>query len=581
MDEEEETTVEETNPLLHHKTNGCAKYLRSCCIPFRGAILVLIWSALLHSSGSYLLTAIMILRIQDKYNTASISEDVINYAIVLGAMMVTLVFYPVVGLLAETKFTRFKFMVGGNVVVILGLLVLMSDYFVDRCLKDSDASECLSHPADNVTVPLVLGLIITHIGLGIFEANAIQFGADQLQFAKSDELSKFVHWYFWTLFVVRYTLTSIIVHLDKKWYTFPLFVMTIFSLFCTITALVVVIFCSCLCQLFIEPTSRTNPLTLINKVMNYASQHTQPVKPSAFTYGDEASPSRLDLGKERFGGPFTTEQVEDVKSFLQIIVLLFTLFGLNLSNDMFLALGKVLSDYSDLDNHTTILSLPVVTSSQTLFYAVIILGIPLYMCLIRPCLCNVLPCSMLKKIGVGLIMTFIALALASGSSFIMYTDYSDNNVTCFSNFSIDVNEPDYHMAITVGLISFAQLFSGAGYGLVFLTTLEFILAQAPRSMQSLLIGLWYSYQSLGIAVHLASILTLKTFQCQYWPYLVKTGFAGISCILFMLACYRFRYRERQEFSNIHYRAIIEEYTSRHLQTEEMVESSQQYIIKSI
>ena len=29
----------------------CSRYCRSCCIPFKGAILVLVWSALLHSSG--------------------------------------------------------------------------------------------------------------------------------------------------------------------------------------------------------------------------------------------------------------------------------------------------------------------------------------------------------------------------------------------------------------------------------------------------------------------------------------------------------------------------------------------------
>ena len=34
-------------------------------------------------------------------------------------------------------------------------------------------------------------------------------------------------------------------------------------------------------------------------------------------------PSRLDFAKERFGGPFTTEQVENVKTFLRILLILF------------------------------------------------------------------------------------------------------------------------------------------------------------------------------------------------------------------------------------------------------------------
>ena len=46
---------------------------------------------------------------------------------------------------------------------------------------------------------------------------------------------------------------------------------------------------------------------------------------SAFTYSDDEKPSRFDYAKERYGGPFTTEQVEDVKTFVRILTLLATL----------------------------------------------------------------------------------------------------------------------------------------------------------------------------------------------------------------------------------------------------------------
>jgi len=46
-------------------------------------------------------------------------------------------------------------------------------------------------------------------------------------------------------------------------------------------------------------------------------------------------PSRMDLGKSKYGGPFTTEQVEDVKSFLKLLVMplpiFITLLGLQSS----------------------------------------------------------------------------------------------------------------------------------------------------------------------------------------------------------------------------------------------------------
>ena len=47
---------------------------------------------------------------------------------------------------------------------------------------------------------------------------------------------------------------------------------------------------------------------------------------SAFTYCEDEIPTGLDLGKEKYGGPFSTEQVEDVKVFYGILKVLFS-FG--------------------------------------------------------------------------------------------------------------------------------------------------------------------------------------------------------------------------------------------------------------
>lgn len=44
---------------------------------------------------------------------------------------------------------------------------------------------------------LLLLLIPGIIGLSMFEANAIQFGMDQLLEASSEQLSSFIHWYYW------------------------------------------------------------------------------------------------------------------------------------------------------------------------------------------------------------------------------------------------------------------------------------------------------------------------------------------------------------------------------------------------
>ena len=68
-----------------------------------------------------------------------------------------------------------------------------------------------------------------------------------------------------------------------------------------------------------------NPYKLVYRVIKFAKPHTNPIRLSAFTYCEDELPSRLDLGKEKYGGPFTTEQVEDVKAFLGILRVLLTL----------------------------------------------------------------------------------------------------------------------------------------------------------------------------------------------------------------------------------------------------------------
>uniref|UniRef100_A0A1X7V5L7 Uncharacterized protein n=1 Tax=Amphimedon queenslandica TaxID=400682 RepID=A0A1X7V5L7_AMPQE len=69
------------------------------------------------------------------------------------------------------------------------------------------------------------------------------------------------------------------------------------------------------------PVNTVNPVKLIVRVLCYARKHKYPENRSALTYWEEEAPSRLDLGKDKYGGPFTEEEVEDVKTVLRLIPL--------------------------------------------------------------------------------------------------------------------------------------------------------------------------------------------------------------------------------------------------------------------
>ena len=71
-----------------------------------------------------------------------------------------------------------------------------------------------------------------------------------------------------------------------------------------------------------EPVTQ-NPFKLVYTVVKFAIKNNYPRCRSAFTYCEDELPSHLDLGKHKYGGPFTTEQVEDVKTFLQLLIVVF------------------------------------------------------------------------------------------------------------------------------------------------------------------------------------------------------------------------------------------------------------------
>ena len=543
-------------------TKYLSKYFTICCVPFKGAFLVLVWSTLLHCLGFYLLFLSVV---ENRASFKHLDARVV-FIVSLSAKIVTLLLYPVSGLLAETLLTRYKVMIIGTVIAVIGLIEVSLSSIAGTIViyLNGNFNDAI---VGSTMIPGVPGFIIYYFGLSLFEANAIQFGTDQLQFASNEELSKFVHWYFWTLYVVQYTLSSLIpflFFLNDKYIVWIWILISITALTCSVIALILT--CRYRHHLFTEPVGHTNPVKQIVKVLTFIRIHKQPVRRSAFTYG-ELPPSRLDLAKERYGGPFTTVQVEDVKSFGRILLLMLTLFGLLLLEGSNGQPGDIYLNYYYSKGTKTFSLVEIgIWMPYYFMYYVIIIGIPVYMCLLRPSLHYHLPNMLRKKMGIGLLLIILVFTLTTVYIALMYISYTYNDVVCFSNESIVSILPDPFglQGYKVFLLITSELISGLSYLLVFLTILEFILAQAPRSMQGLLIGLWYAYQSLGVVVRLVSVLTLQDVHCHYWPYIVKTLLAIVSLLFYVLVSRWYKYRQRDEPSNINRQAIIEEYTERQL-----------------
>ena len=93
------------------------------------------------------------------------------------------------------------------------------------------------------------------------------------------------------------------------------------------------VFCLCFVCIFlfaskwlIIETESPKGLKTVYQVLKFATKHKTPLNRSALTYWEEDMPSCLDLGKSRYGGPFTTEQVENVKTFFKMLVMHLPIF---------------------------------------------------------------------------------------------------------------------------------------------------------------------------------------------------------------------------------------------------------------
>ena len=106
---------------------------------------------------------------------------------------VVLLLFPLFGLIANVYLTRYKILQPSLLMLVFILVVslmfgMAANLAVQFLNHYSIASKLL--PVSIITVSAITSI-------GVFEANAIQFGMDQLLEASSDQLSAFVHQYLW------------------------------------------------------------------------------------------------------------------------------------------------------------------------------------------------------------------------------------------------------------------------------------------------------------------------------------------------------------------------------------------------
>ena len=492
---------------------------------------------------------------------------------------------PVAGLLTDVKFSRFKAVLCTSYIILVKmptflLLLVISAVVIFKAYLTNDIPILIGLPFYCVLLIMVTVYIV-------FIINGIQFGMDQLHDSPTEDSILYIHWYVWIYYICSlitqiawnflfyngyYVDYTDIIRASSISFASLVFISTVLLL--TVSLCVVhyrkVWF-------LLEPPG-VNPYQLVYRVVEFAYQHKVPLRRSAFTYCDEESPTRLDVGKHKFGGPFTTKQVEDVKAFWGILKILITIgpaFLLQTAMQSLLPLfakhgNELLNITSHHEFHLEGVARHILISNGLLSPLLIVICIPLYLCWIRPHITYYIP-GMLKRIQIALVimvLSFICTFVMDVVVHVNNTEYANCMFEAlFANKTVSDFPSSPPLYQNVYFFTTQHVLSAVANMLFDIAVLEFICSQSPYSMKGLLLGSFFSIRFLfqGIAVvsivPFGTVWKIESLSCGSGFYAVYIVIGLLEFVIFSCVSKRYEYRNVNEPSN-EYRYAEEYYSNR-------------------
>ena len=295
-----------------------------------------------------------------------------------------------------------------------------------------------------------------------------------------------------------------------------------------------------------------NPLKQIYNVFSYAARNKYPRQRSAVTYGE--LPSRFDLAKSRYGGPYSTEYVEDVKTFCRICLLFLSLAGFGFFDGTVTAIRIRAIASPEQSNEVGFEFLTRI--SVSIQRVSILIGVPVYQLVIKTLFHRYI-LTILKRIFIGLVLLVAAIcflqildALLAHS---VETTLNTDACSFYSNYSLQSVSNDTSVPFPFQLLVVLLISQGIAYQLVVISMFEFTLAQSPHNMQGLLIGIYYSSQFIYNTTYF-----LQNLYCFTWKYAVQAGVYVILICLYVAVARFYRKRQREEPSQHNQQQVIED-----------------------
>ena len=304
------------------------------------------------------------------------------------------------------------------------------------------------------------------------------------------------------------------------------------------------------------PLSSAGTYKLTLRVLKFAITHKYPLHRSALTYCEDEKIPRIDLGKSRYGGPFTTEQVEDVKTLLWILLIVVISCVASLPLQARLD-DFVLNQFSLQMRWSARSEAGEVSHMMTMVVGVMIIFV--HELVAFPLLRRWFP-SILKRLGIYLLLC-IATPLSYLLIQIMAGLHDDPNACMFQ--SAPNGTAHIYMNATAAPSEYIQLLPiisfEVAYTLFHCTLLELVIAQSSVHFKTMLVSLTMAFIGLR---YLAFQVISQPFATSYAKLLPRQGHEDVSCdtifylvlvavglvgmLLYCAASRRYTYRRRDD-----------------------------------
>ena len=222
----------------------------------------------------------------------------------------------------------------------------------------------------------------------------------------------------------------------------------------------------------------------MTNVIVFAVIHKAPISQIAFTYCENEHLSRIDYGKQRYGEPYTTEQVEDIKVFLGMMKIIFSM-GPAFMLDIVVTVSSTIHRRHQPDVMAKNSLKLILLDYGILSPIFTLVSIPVYLFLLKPFLSRYVP-NMFERTGLSIAILTVSILLYFLYDMVSYGT-SDEFSSAYDNrnTSYVLNKSLVHMP-TMDIFILQHFLLSISHILFYISAWKFICCQSPQHMKGLL-----------------------------------------------------------------------------------------------